>query len=131
MAPIDLVPPNKVPWDGKDGPTNTLRYDPKRCVGCGTCANVCPHQVFALENKKAVLVRYEACMECGACALNCPARAILVDSGVWMRGGHDNIGAEGKEGGHLRPRLLQLTDPFDKGVRPPHDHRTLISPVLT
>ena len=82
MAPIDLVPPNKVPWDGVDGPTNTLRYDPKRCVGCGMCARVCPHQVFALEDKKAVLVRNEACMECGACALNCPARAILVDSGV-------------------------------------------------
>ncbi|GFO61947.1 ferredoxin [Geomonas silvestris] len=60
----------------------TLELDQKRCVGCGRCLEVCPHQVFALEAKLARIVDRDACMECGACAGNCPVRAITVDSGV-------------------------------------------------
>jgi NAD-dependent dihydropyrimidine dehydrogenase PreA subunit len=62
--------------------TNTLRYDAELCIGCEMCWIVCPHGVFAPNNGKAQLVRYEACMECGACQLNCPTDAIKVDSGV-------------------------------------------------
>lgn len=60
----------------------TLDYAGDRCVGCGSCADVCPHQVFAMKEKKACLVDRDACMECGACALNCPADAIRVTPGV-------------------------------------------------
>lgn len=61
---------------------NTLKFNPELCNGCGMCTKVCPHGVFALTGKSAVLVRPEACMECGACQLNCPTGAITVDSGV-------------------------------------------------
>jgi NAD-dependent dihydropyrimidine dehydrogenase PreA subunit len=63
---------------------NTLQYDSSLCVGCGMCAMVCPHGVFAVDHRAptAQLVRWEACMECGACQLNCPTGAIEVDSGV-------------------------------------------------
>jgi NAD-dependent dihydropyrimidine dehydrogenase PreA subunit len=63
---------------------NTLQYDSSLCIGCGMCAIVCPHGVFALEGgvRAAQLVHWEACMECGACQLNCPTGAIVVDSGV-------------------------------------------------
>lgn len=60
----------------------TLKYDRERCVGCGRCIEVCPHQVFGMEQKKALLLDADACMECGACALNCPAAALGVDAGV-------------------------------------------------
>lgn len=72
----------------------TLEMKPEKCIGCGKCVEVCPHQVFALKEKKAKLVQFDACMECGACAKNCPASAIQVESGVgcaaglimeWMR----------------------------------------------
>jgi ferredoxin-like protein FixX len=43
---------------------------------------VCPHEVFALQNHKAVLRDFNACMECGACKMNCPAGAIDVRPGV-------------------------------------------------
>jgi NAD-dependent dihydropyrimidine dehydrogenase PreA subunit len=61
---------------------NTLEYTPDRCIGCGMCAAVCPHGVFAMNGRVARLVHPRACMECGACQLNCPTEAILVDSGV-------------------------------------------------
>jgi NAD-dependent dihydropyrimidine dehydrogenase PreA subunit len=60
----------------------TLDYDSELCIGCGSCLTVCPHQVFALEGKKAVFRDRGACMECGACALNCPSGAINVRTGV-------------------------------------------------
>lgn len=60
----------------------TLAYDRERCVGCGMCAAVCPHGVFAVEQGKSRVVLRDACMECGACARNCPAFAIDVDAGV-------------------------------------------------
>jgi len=62
----------------------TLAYDPARCTGCGRCAEVCPHGVFALEAKrgKAVLTDRDLCMECGACARNCADGAISVRAGV-------------------------------------------------
>jgi NAD-dependent dihydropyrimidine dehydrogenase PreA subunit len=62
--------------------TNTLSYIPDKCIGCGVCVEVCPHAVFAMNGRKAVLVRQPACMECGACQVNCPTAAITVESGV-------------------------------------------------
>ena len=61
---------------------NTLVYQPELCNGCGMCVAVCPHAVFALEGRKAVLVNPQACMECGACRMNCVMEAISVESGV-------------------------------------------------
>ena len=60
----------------------TLRLDTDKCIGCGMCEIVCPHRVFRIEDKKALITDRDACMECGACALNCPVEAITVQSGV-------------------------------------------------
>lgn len=60
----------------------SLHLDLSLCIGCGMCAIVCPHGVFAIENRKARLRDRAACMECGACATNCPADALEVNSGV-------------------------------------------------
>jgi NAD-dependent dihydropyrimidine dehydrogenase PreA subunit len=61
---------------------NTLRLDEEKCIGCGTCLEVCPHGVFSINNRKAQVIYKKYCMECGACKKNCPAGAIHVDAGV-------------------------------------------------
>ena len=60
----------------------TLELDAGKCTGCGTCLQVCPHGVFALEDGKAQIIDRDACIECGACALNCPEGALAVEAGV-------------------------------------------------
>ncbi len=60
----------------------TLKLDSGNCSGCGVCLEVCPREVFALENRLAKIIDIDACMECGACAINCPEGALTVRSGV-------------------------------------------------
>jgi NAD-dependent dihydropyrimidine dehydrogenase PreA subunit len=60
----------------------TLKLDQSKCNGCRMCLVVCPHQVFAFENKKSKIADLDACMECGACQRNCPEGAISVRAGV-------------------------------------------------
>jgi ferredoxin len=62
--------------------TNTLSYQPELCNGCSMCVAVCPHAVFAMQDRKARLVQPQHCMECGACQENCVTGAITVESGV-------------------------------------------------
>lgn len=61
---------------------STLRLFQEKCVGCGMCEAVCPHEVFLVNNKKSEIINRDACMECGACMKNCPFKAIYVRAGV-------------------------------------------------
>lgn len=61
---------------------STLKLDRQVCIGCGLCVAVCPHGVFAVEEKKARILDHDRCMECGACARNCPVAALSVKAGV-------------------------------------------------
>lgn len=60
----------------------TLKLDTNKCIGCELCTIVCPHAVFEINEKKAVIINRDACMECGACAMNCSVQAIEVSAGV-------------------------------------------------
>jgi NAD-dependent dihydropyrimidine dehydrogenase PreA subunit len=60
----------------------TVELNEPACIGCGKCVEVCPHQVFSLDEIKARMEDRDACMECGACKRNCPVAAIEVDAGV-------------------------------------------------
>ncbi len=60
----------------------TLKLDLEKCNGCRMCVKVCPHAVFVVENRKAIITDIDSCMECGACAKNCPEDALYVKPGV-------------------------------------------------
>jgi ferredoxin len=60
----------------------TLQIDDVKCIGCGLCLQVCPHEVFMIRQDKAFIVDKNRCMECGACAMNCPTDAVTVRAGV-------------------------------------------------
>ena len=60
----------------------SLELNIEKCTGCRMCINVCPHEVFEIVEKRAVIMNRDACMECGACMRNCPEEAIKVNAGV-------------------------------------------------
>lgn len=89
--------------------SNVVSLDifPERCAGCGMCIEVCPHGVFTLENRKAVIQDRDRCMECGACVGNCAFGALTVNKGVgcaaalinsMMCGGEPICGCDGPSG---------------------------------
>ena len=65
----------------------TLQLSQEKCNACGMCINVCPHEVFEISEKKAIIKNIDRCMECGACAKNCKQKAISVRSGVGCAAG--------------------------------------------
>ena len=60
----------------------SLVLDETLCNGCGCCEEVCPHAVFCVASRKAVVATRANCMQCGACRMNCPVGAIQVSAGV-------------------------------------------------
>ncbi|MFC1741652.1 ferredoxin family protein [Nanoarchaeota archaeon] len=55
--------------------------DESKCTGCGTCVEICPVQVFELDegSKKSKPVKEKDCIGCRACEVQCPASAIKVE----------------------------------------------------
>jgi NAD-dependent dihydropyrimidine dehydrogenase PreA subunit len=60
----------------------SLTITADKCTGCGRCIEVCPHEVFDLQNRKVIVIAQDNCMECGACTQNCVFGALSVKSGV-------------------------------------------------
>ncbi len=85
----------------------TLNVFPEKCTGCGICVEVCPHDVFRIENRKVSVNDKDRCMECGACEKNCDFGAIKVNAGVgcaaavingMLRGTEPNCDCSGSSG---------------------------------
>jgi thioredoxin reductase (NADPH) len=60
--------------------------DASRCIGSGSCVQVCPEQALGIINGKAVLTNAAACIGHGACLSACPVDAIKLVFGTEKRG---------------------------------------------
>jgi Dissimilatory sulfite reductase (desulfoviridin), alpha and beta subunits len=85
----------------------TLKLNSELCKGCGKCIEVCPHNVFELQDKKVVIMNKDSCMECGACVSNCAFQALEVNPGVgcasaiikgWLTGSEPSCDCSGSSG---------------------------------
>ncbi len=54
--------------------------DSSKCIGCGTCASLCP-EVFQLNEGKSKVINPERCDKCNCqeAADSCPAEAITLE----------------------------------------------------
>jgi NAD-dependent dihydropyrimidine dehydrogenase PreA subunit len=50
--------------------------DEDKCTGCGNCVEICPSEVYQMEDEKSNPVRLEECVECWACVNQCPSESI-------------------------------------------------------
>ena len=59
------------------------KIDAEKCVGCGNCVNICPRDVFRLDESggQSLVVFPEDCQICNLCRMYCPEGAISLSPG--------------------------------------------------
>ncbi|MCL6446628.1 MAG: 4Fe-4S binding protein [Armatimonadetes bacterium] len=55
------------------------RVDLEKCTGCGTCADVCPNEVFEIVDDKSQVIHPDDCTACEQCMMECPEEAITLE----------------------------------------------------
>lgn len=63
----------------------SIEIDRERCNACGTCVDICPEDVLALENNEVRVAYPDECWYCGSCMMDCSEGAIKVEFPVYMR----------------------------------------------
>ena len=57
----------------------TVTVDEDKCEGCEECVEVCPVEVFEMEDDKSVPVNADECLGCESCVEVCEPGAITVE----------------------------------------------------
>lgn len=56
-----------------------VTVDEEKCVGCEECVDVCPVDVYEMQDGKSVPVNAEECLGCESCVEVCEAGAISIE----------------------------------------------------
>jgi NAD-dependent dihydropyrimidine dehydrogenase PreA subunit len=52
--------------------------DIEKCGGCGTCVNICPVEVYELQDNKSVPANADECIGCESSVEGCRQEAITI-----------------------------------------------------
>jgi NAD-dependent dihydropyrimidine dehydrogenase PreA subunit len=55
-----------------------IEVDEEKCIGCGECVDICPVDVYEMQDEKSVPVNEEECIGCESCIEVCEQDAITV-----------------------------------------------------
>ncbi len=62
-----------------EGEDTIITIDEDKCDGNATCVDVCPAEVYIIENEKANPINIDDCLFCMVCVNECPNEAITVE----------------------------------------------------
>ncbi len=64
---------------------SVVRVDLNKCIGCETCVNICPLDVFYFDEvaHKSVIAYPENCQSCGQCFLNCKGHSLGISNDTY------------------------------------------------
>ncbi len=57
----------------------SVTVDEEKCVGCGECVDICPVEVYEMQDGKSEPVEQDSCLGCESCIEVCEADAITVE----------------------------------------------------
>ncbi len=57
----------------------SVTVNEEKCVGCGECVDICPVEVYEMQDGKSEPVEQESCLGCESCVEVCEADAIQVE----------------------------------------------------
>jgi len=55
-----------------------VEVDNEKCIGCGECVDICPEDVYEMQDEKSVPVNAENCVGCESCIEVCEQDAIAI-----------------------------------------------------
>ncbi|MCL5945486.1 MAG: 4Fe-4S binding protein [Planctomycetes bacterium] len=55
-----------------------IEIDEKKCTNCGECVNICPNEVYKLQDGKVIVANAGECSNCQSCVSVCEPQAITV-----------------------------------------------------
>ncbi|WP_295640361.1 ferredoxin family protein [uncultured Mailhella sp.] len=74
--------------------------DPQKCVGCGTCADICNSDIFVFDRATDAIPRIkypDECWHCNSCVMDCPHHAVRLNIPLSFMLLHVNADTLGQE----------------------------------
>ena len=53
--------------------------DQKKCIGCGTCVEICPVGAISFSDEGKAVIDASKCIKCHSCESICPVEAIKIE----------------------------------------------------